>query len=76
MKKAKTSHSSFYKGSKIRIIFRDGSVNIAKFLEKLSKKAIRVQLASGAIKDIRLGDTTSCNYYKPLPHERTLPNLS
>lgn len=72
MKKAKTSHSSFYKGSKIRIIFRDGSVTVAKFLEKRSDKAIRVQLVSGTIKDIRLADTTSCNYYKPLPHEMSV----
>ena len=69
MKKSKTTHSSFYKGSKIRIIFRDGRVNIAKFIEKLSNKEIRVEYSNGDRKDIKLADLTSCNYYKPLPHE-------
>lgn len=69
MKKPKTSHSSFYKGSKIRMIFRDGTVTIGKFVEKLSKKEIRVELASGTKRDIRLIDLRSCNYYKPLQHE-------
>lgn len=69
-KKGGTStHTSFQRGSKIRIIFRDGVVTIAKFLEKRSEKILRVQLASGDIKDIRTTDLRSCNYYKPLPHE-------
>lgn len=69
MRKSKTTHSSFFKGSKVRMIFRDGTVTIGKFIEKVSVKLIRVQLASGKIEDIRLADLTSCNYYKPLPHE-------
>ncbi len=64
------THTSFYKGSKIRIIYRDGTVTIAKFIEKRSKKLMRIQLASGDIIDIRTADLSSCNYYKPLPHER------
>lgn len=69
-KKGGTStHTSFFKGSKIRIIFRDGTVVIGKFIEKLSEKLIRVRLASGKIQDIRTADLSSCNYYKPLPHE-------
>lgn len=72
-KKGGTStHTSFYRGAKIRIIFRDGAVVIGKFLEKLSEKKLRVQLASGKIEDIRTADLSSCNYYKPLPHERAL----
>jgi len=66
-----STHTSFFKGSKIRIIFRDGTVTIAKFVEQLSVKKMRVQLASGDIKDIRTTDLSSCNYYKPLQHERT-----
>lgn len=70
MKKAKTTHSSFYKGSKIRMIARTGDVAIVKFVEKLSKKEIRVQsLETGEKYDVRLADLTSCNYFKPLPHE-------
>lgn len=64
-----STHTSFNKGSKIRIIFRDGNVVIAKFIEKLSHKLIRVQLASGDIVDIKTTNLSSCNYYKPLPHE-------
>ena len=70
MKGGTATHTSFYKGSKIRIIFRDKTVCIAKFLEKRSKKLIRVQLASGTIRDFRTADLSSCNYYKPLAHER------
>lgn len=64
-----STHTSFYKGSKIRIIFRDRSVLIAKFIEKLGKKKMRIQLPNGEIADIRCDDLSSCNYYKPLPHE-------
>ena len=65
-----STHTSFFKGSKIRIIFRDGSVTIAKFIDKKNRKLMRVQLASGDIKDIRINDLASCNYFKPLAHER------
>lgn len=69
-KKGGTStHTSFFKGSKIRMIFRDGNVIIAKFLEKRSQKLLRVRLASGDTMDVKTADLSSCNYYKPLPHE-------
>lgn len=67
--KPKTTHTSFYKGSKIRMIFTDGTVTIGKFIEKLGRSHLRVQLVSGDLKDIRIRDLRSCNYYKPLPHE-------
>lgn len=69
MNKPRTTHTSFFKGSKIRVIFRDGAVVIGKFVEKLNRKAIRVELASGAVEDLRIADIRSANYYKPLPHE-------
>ena len=71
MKGATSTHTTFYKGSKIRIIFRDGSQLIAKFLEKRSMKEMRVQLANGEIRDVRIPDIRSCGYYKPLKHERS-----
>lgn len=64
-----STHTSFFKGSKIRMIFRDKTVIIAKFIGKLSVKRIRVQLSDGQIKDFNTADLSSCNYYKPLPHE-------
>lgn len=69
MNKPRTTHTSFFKGSKIRVIFRDGAVVIGKFIEKLNRKAIRVELASGATEDFLIRDIRSANYYKPLPHE-------
>lgn len=69
MNKPRATHTSFYKGSKVRMIFRDGNVVIGKFLDKLNRKQIRVQLASGDIQDVRIADLRSCNYYKPLSHE-------
>lgn len=69
-KKGGTStHTRFKKGSKIRIIFRNGTVWIAKFLEKRSEKILRIQMLDGEIRDFRTADLRSCNYYKPLPHE-------
>lgn len=65
-----STHTSFFKGSKIRIIFRDSNVIIAKFLEKKNRKYMRVQLVSGDIIDVNVNDLSSCNYYKPLKHER------
>ena len=69
-KGATSTHTTFYKGSPIRIIFRDGSQLIAKFLEKRSMKQMRVKLADGEIRDINIGEIRSCGYYKPLKHER------
>lgn len=57
-------HSSFYKGSKIRVIWHDGTQLITKFIEKLSAKKLRT--TDG---DLNLADMRSCNYYKPHPHE-------
>lgn len=65
MNKPRTTHTSFFKGSKIRIILRDGTVIVAKFIEKLGRKYIRTDHG-----DIRIADLRSANYYKPLPHER------
>lgn len=64
MKKPRTSHTTFYTGSKIRIIMRSGEVIIAKFKERLGRRALRTDKGDIPIKDIR-----STNYYKPLPHE-------
>ena len=58
-------HSSFSKGAKIRVIWNDGSQLITKFIDKLSDKKIRTKDG-----DLNLIDMRSCNYYKPLPHER------
>lgn len=64
-----STHTSFARGSKIRIIFRDKSVVVARFIAKLSEKRMRIQLLTGERQDIRTADLSSCNYYKPLPHE-------
>lgn len=70
-KKGGTStHTRFTKGSKIRIIFRDRSVLIARFVDKRSKKLMQVRTLEGEDRIIRTNDLSSCNYYKPLPHER------
>jgi hypothetical protein len=58
-------HSSFYKGSKIRVIWHDGSQLITKFIDKLSDRKIRTSHG-----DLVLAGMRSCNYYKPHPHER------
>lgn len=58
-------HTSFYKGSKIRIIMKGGEVIIAKFIEKIGDKRLRTNKG-----DFRVIDIRSANYYKPLPHER------
>ena len=69
-RKATSTHTTFYKGAKIRIIFRDGAQVVAKFVEKRSDKVIRVQLSDGEIRDIKVASLRSCGYYKPLAHER------
>lgn len=58
-------HTTFYTGSKIRLVMNDKSVIIAKFKEKIGHRAIRTDKGDFNIIDIR-----SANYYKPLPHER------
>ena len=63
-------HTSFYKGSKVRLIFNDGHQVIGKFVEKLSNKLLRVQLASGDRRDVKIADLRSANYFKPFAHER------
>lgn len=58
-------HTSFYKGSKIRLILNNGDVVVAKFIEKLGHRKLRTSKGEFNIVDIR-----SANYYKPLKHER------
>jgi hypothetical protein len=60
----RTPHTSFYKGSKIRIILRTNEVIIAKFINKIGKRAIETDQGVFLIPNIK-----SANYYKPLPHE-------
>lgn len=57
-------HSSFKKGSKIRVIYKDGTQVITRFIEKLNQKKIRTSEG-----ELLLNDMRSCNYYKPHPHE-------
>lgn len=64
-----STHTSFRKGSRIRIIFRDGTSVIAKFIETLGDKWMRVRDNDGKIIDVSISEIRSCNYYKPLPHE-------
>ncbi len=61
----RTPHTSFIKGSKIRIILRDGTQIISKFIQKEGRKRIKLEAGTVNIIDIR-----SANYYKPHPHER------
>lgn len=65
MNKPRTTHTSFYTGSKIRIIFRNGDVVIAKYKEKVGRRAIRTDKG-----DFNLIDIRTINYYKPLQHEQ------
>jgi len=58
-------HTTFWTGSKIRIILINGEVIIAKFKEKLGQRKIRT-FDNG---DIEINDIRSANYSKPLPHE-------
>lgn len=67
MTRGKT-HTSFFKGSKVRAILRDGTVIIGKFMEKVNHRAIRIEVGGKRI-EIHQADLSSCNYYKPLPHE-------
>jgi hypothetical protein len=64
MNKPRTPHTSFYTGSRIRLIFRDGHVIIARFKQRLGHRALRTDKGDFLISDLR-----SANYYKPLPHE-------
>lgn len=57
-------HTTFYTGSKIRLVMKDGRVIIAKYKEKKKGKTIVTDKGKFLIKDIRAAD-----YYKPLPHE-------
>lgn len=59
-------HTTFYTGSKIRLVMNDGTVIIAKYKQKLGHRAIRT-FDRG---DFNIIDIRSANYYKPLPHER------
>lgn len=68
MKKPRRGHTTFYTGSKIRIVMRDGSVIIAKYKETRKGKSI-LTFDHG---QIDLVNVRSANYYKPLPHELSL----
>lgn len=57
-------HTSFYTGSKIRVIFKDGTQLIAKYREH-KKNLIFTDKGKLKLLDIR-----SIGYYKPFPHER------
>lgn len=63
MRKAKTTHTAFFTGSKIRMVFRDGSVIIAKFKEKHGRKLVTDKGSFNII------DISAASYYKPLQHE-------
>ncbi|HYC45122.1 MAG TPA: hypothetical protein VED01_06510 [Burkholderiales bacterium] len=65
MRKAKSTHTTFYKGAKIRVILRNGDVIVAKFIEKIGQKYLRTDKG-----DIPIAELRSATYYKPLPHER------
>ena len=56
-------HWSFHKGSKVRIILKDGTVIITKY--KMTDNQILVTEAGR----FRKRQVSSCCYYKPLPHE-------
>lgn len=58
-------HTSFYQGSRIRLIMTDGSVVIAKYKGHRKGKSIETDKGSFNVVDIR-----AANYYKPLQHER------
>lgn len=57
-------HSQFYKGSKIRLIKKDGSQIIAKFIASDEKKNIITDKGYFRKRELR-----SCNYFKPFQHE-------
>jgi hypothetical protein len=57
-------HTLFPRGAKIRIIMRDGSQMICKFIEKPNDRKIRTSKGVFEISNIR-----SADFYKPLKHE-------
>lgn len=65
MNKPKRTHTTFHTGSKIRIIFLNGKVLIAKYKETRKGKSV-LTYDHG---EIKLADVRTMNYYKPLPHE-------
>jgi hypothetical protein len=62
---ARMIHSSFNQGSKIRLIFKDGTQVVTKYLGHRKGKSIQTEAGTFKILDIRAAD-----YYKPLPWER------
>lgn len=60
----RTPHSSCKKGKRVRLILRDGTVIVSKFV---GKKGHDVVLESGVY---GMGDIRAFSIYKPLDHER------
>ena len=56
-------HTSFYTGSKIRIVLKNGDVIIDKYKESKTKRIICVS------REYNTNDIKSISYYKPLKHE-------
>jgi hypothetical protein len=65
MPKSRTTHTSFYKGARIRLIMKNGDVIVAKFIEKIGDRWLRTDRG-----DIPISEVRAANYYKPFPHER------
>lgn len=59
----KTPHSSCRRGKKVRLILRDGTVIVSKFVEN---KGHDVVLESGVY---GMGEIRAFSIYKPLQHE-------
>lgn len=62
--KPRTTHTSFYTGSKIRIVMRDGNVLIRKYKESKGNYIITYE------EKIPIHLIRVINYYKPLKHEQ------
>lgn len=58
-------HTSFYQGSRVRLVLNDKSVVIGKYKGHRKGKSIELDCGTFRIVDIR-----AANYYKPLAHER------
>lgn len=69
------THTSFFKGSKIRIILKDGTQIVAKFIDKINHRSLKIELTepngTKRMTEVLQKDLRSANYYKPLPHERS-----
>lgn len=59
-------HTTFYTGSKLRLIFKSGEVVIVKYKQKVGQRWIRFF----DYPDVEVTQIRALNYYKPLAHER------